>query len=93
MLRAADEGALSKLLVETALLECVDRTPTNDPDLLYAAAKRHRVDVDKVRKAVEQEFVAKRAKQSAKQNKAAKKKAAQISTSSRDRSARTSGRF
>jgi len=73
MLRQADEGALSKLLIEVALLESVDRTPTSDPDVLNATAKRHRVDVDKVRKAVEQEFSAKRAKLNAKQNKAAKK--------------------
>jgi ParB family chromosome partitioning protein len=73
LLRQPEEGALSKLLIEVVLLECTDRTPTSDPDVLIATAKRHRVDVDKVRKAVEQEFTAKRAKQSAKQNKAAKK--------------------
>ena len=73
LLRQPDEGALSKLLIEVVLLECTDRVPTSDPDVLIATAKRHRVDVDKVRKAVEQEFTAKRAKQSAKQNKAAKK--------------------
>gem|GEM_PF-761551 len=68
-----DEGALSKLLIEVVLLECTDRAPTSDPDVLIATAKRHRVDVDKLRKAVEQEFTAKRAKQEAKQTKAAKK--------------------
>jgi len=47
--------------------------PTSDPDVLIATAKRHRVDVDKLRKAVEQEFTAKRAKLAAKQKKAAKK--------------------
>ncbi len=73
MLRQSDEGALSKLLVEVVLLEFADRAPTSDPDVLIVAAKRHRVDTDKVRKAVEQECTAKRARQSAKQNKAARK--------------------
>ena len=40
---------------------------------LIVTAKRHRVDVDKVRKAVEQEFTAKCARREIKQNKAAKK--------------------
>ena len=73
MLRQGDEGALSKLLIEVVLLECTDPVPTSDPDVLITTAKRHRVDVDKLRKAVEQEFTAKRAKLEAKQNKAAKK--------------------
>jgi ParB family transcriptional regulator, chromosome partitioning protein len=73
MLRQPDEGAVSKLLIEVVLLECTDRAPTSDPDVLIATAKRHRVDVDKLRKAVEQEFAAKRAKLAAKQKKAAKK--------------------
>jgi hypothetical protein len=73
LLRQPDEGALSKLLIEGVLLESVDRAPTSDPDVLIATAKRHRVDVDKVRKGVEQEFTAKRAKSDAKQKKAAKK--------------------
>ena len=73
MLRQPDEGALSKLLIEVVLLECTDRVPTTDPDVLTATAKRHRVDVGKLRIAVEQEFTAKRAKLTAKQKKAAKK--------------------
>jgi ParB family chromosome partitioning protein len=73
LLRQSEEGALSKLLIEVVLLECTDRAPTSDPDVLIVTAKRHRVDVDKVRKIVEQEFTAKRAKQSTKQSKAAKK--------------------
>jgi ParB family chromosome partitioning protein len=78
MLRQPDEGALSKLLIAVILLECTDRAPTNDPDVLIVTAKRHRVDVDKLRKAVEQEFTAKRAKLAAKQKKAAKKTTAKI---------------
>ena len=73
LLRQPDEGALSKLLIEIVLLECTDRVPTSDPDLLITTAKRHRVDPDKVRKTVEQEFSAKCAKQNAKRSKAAKK--------------------
>ncbi len=73
MLRQSDDGALSKILIESVLLESGDRTPTNDPDVLIATAKRYRVDVDKVRKAVEQEFTAKRAKRDAKRDKAPKK--------------------
>ncbi|MGA2965553.1 MAG: ParB/RepB/Spo0J family partition protein [Terriglobales bacterium] len=73
MLRQSNEGVLSKLLIEAVLLESADRVPTSDPDVLITTAKRHRVDTEKVRKAVEQEFTAKRAKLEAKQNKAAKK--------------------
>jgi len=73
MLRQLDEGALSKLLIEVVLLESADRAPTHEPDVLTATAKRHRVDMDRVRKDVEQEVTAKRAKHDAKQNKAAKK--------------------
>jgi ParB family chromosome partitioning protein len=73
LLRQPDEGALSKLLIEVVLLECTDRAPTSDPDVLIVTAKRHRVDVDRIRKAVEQDYTAKRAKSAAKQNKATKK--------------------
>jgi ParB family chromosome partitioning protein len=73
LLRQPEEGALSQLLIEVVLLECTDRVPTSDPDVLISTAKRHRVDVDKLRKTVEQEFTTKRAKLAAKQKKAAKK--------------------
>ena len=73
MLRQSDEGAISKLLIEAVLLESADRAPTSDPGVLIATAKRHRVDMDKIRKAVEQEFATKRAKLEARQNKATKK--------------------
>jgi ParB family transcriptional regulator, chromosome partitioning protein len=63
LLRQADEVALSKLLIEVTLLELVDHPSQGDADLLDATAKRHLVDVVKVRHAVEQEFAAKRAKQ------------------------------
>jgi ParB family chromosome partitioning protein len=76
LLRQADEAALSKLLIEVTLLEVVDQTSQGDADALTATAKRLRVDVVKVRKAVEEEFAAKRAKQDGKQNSAAKKSTA-----------------
>jgi ParB family chromosome partitioning protein len=63
LLRQADEAALSKLLIEVTLLEVVDHPSQGDADVLNVTAKRHRVDVVKVRRAVEQEFAAKRAKQ------------------------------
>ena len=75
MLHRTDDAALSKLLIEVVLLEVPDQAPKSEPDVLIATAKRHRVDVDKVRKAVEQEFTAKRAKREAKQTKVAKKDA------------------
>ena len=52
LLRQPEEGVLSKLLIEVVLLECTDRAPTSDPDVLIATAKRHRVDADKVRKTI-----------------------------------------
>jgi ParB family chromosome partitioning protein len=76
LLRQADEVALSKLLIEVTLLDVVDLTSQGDADVLTATAKRLRVDVVKVRKAVVDEFAAKRAKQENKQNSAAKKNTA-----------------
>jgi len=76
LLRQSDEVALSKLLIEVTLLEVVDQTSTGDADVLTATAKRLRVDVVKVRKAVTDEFAAKRAKQESKQSSAAKKNTA-----------------
>ena len=73
LLRQSDEAALSKLLVEIILLEAVDKTAKDEQDVLMVAAKRHQVDVDRLSKAVEREFAAKRAKRTARQNKAIKK--------------------
>ena len=66
LLRQSDEAGLSKLLVEIALLDSVDRTSDTDGDPLATTAKRHRVEMDKLTKAVEREFAAKRAKQKTK---------------------------
>jgi ParB family transcriptional regulator, chromosome partitioning protein len=76
LLRQGEEVALSKLLIEVTLLDVVDLTSQGDADVLTATAKRLRVDVVKVRKAVEEQFTAKRAKHDSKQNSAAKKSAA-----------------
>lgn len=71
LLKQPEEAALSKLLVEVALLDSADFAATNESDVLIATAKRHRIDVGKLQKAVEQEF-AKRAKQQQKRKAANK---------------------
>ncbi|HVJ06513.1 MAG TPA: ParB/RepB/Spo0J family partition protein [Candidatus Saccharimonadales bacterium] len=76
MLKQTDEAALSKLLIEIALLEVADQSANGESDLLTTTAKRHRVDVEKIRKSVEQDFLAKRSKQETKQKEAGKKSAA-----------------
>jgi len=75
LLRQLDESGLSKLIVEIVLLASVEATPQGDADMLVTAAKRHRVDVAKVRTAVEAEFAAKQKKAQAKQKQPAKKAA------------------
>jgi len=79
LLRQLDESGLSKLIVEIALLGSAESASTEGTDALTAVARRHRVDVEKVRKAVEVEFAAKQAKQTAKQKQAAKKSTAKAS--------------
>ncbi len=82
LLRQLDESGLSKLIVEVALLGSVESASQAETDALSAAAKRHRVDVEKVRKSVEAEIAAKQAKQAAKQKQAAKKSVAKASRGS-----------
>jgi hypothetical protein len=79
LLRQLDESGLSKLIVEIVLLGSVEATPQGDADMLIAAAKRHRVDVAKVRQTVTAEFAAKQAKTAAKQKQAVKKATAKAS--------------
>lgn len=79
LLRQLDENGLSKLIVEIVLLGSVDSAAQDEPDLLFATAKRHRVDVAKVRTSVEAEFNAKQAKAAARQKQPAKKSAAKAS--------------
>jgi ParB family chromosome partitioning protein len=73
LLRQLDESGLSKLIVEIVLLGSVEATPQGDADMLIAAAKRHRVDMAKVRQTVEAEFAAKLKKAQAKQKQPVKK--------------------
>ncbi len=76
LFKQSDEAELCKLLVEIALLETVDYAPKSEPDMLMETAKRHRLDADKLRKTIEQEFATKRAKLEMKEKKDVKKRAA-----------------
>ena len=71
LLRQLDESGLSKLIVEIILLGSVESASEEETDVLTATAKRYRVDMAKVRTAVEAGFAAKQAKAEAKQKKAA----------------------
>src|ERR1700676_4794604 len=57
------EAALSRLLLEISLLDSAYQRGDVSQDLLMDAAKRYRVDVEKVEKAVAAEFAAKQSKQ------------------------------
>src|SRR6202035_1347065 len=58
-----DEADLCKLLLEVSLLDSAyQRSAGNGDDVLMSAAKRYRVDAEKLQKAVAQEFAAKGAK-------------------------------
>jgi ParB family transcriptional regulator, chromosome partitioning protein len=76
LVRQLDESGLSKLIIEMVLLGSVESASQDETDVLTATAKRHRVDVAKVRTTVEAEVSAKQAKAAAKQKKAASTKAA-----------------
>jgi len=58
-----DEAALSRLLLEISLLDSAYQRGDSSQDVLMEAAKRYRVDVEKVEKAVAAEFAAKREQQ------------------------------
>jgi ParB family chromosome partitioning protein len=60
-----DEAELSRLLLEISLLDSAYQRGDASQDLLMDAAKRVRVDVEKIEKAVVAEFAAKRSKQPA----------------------------
>jgi ParB family transcriptional regulator, chromosome partitioning protein len=79
LLRQLDESGLSKLIVEIVLLGAVDSVSQDDADVLLSTARQHRIDVAKVRKAVETEFAAKQAKTAAKQKKTVTKSTAKVS--------------
>jgi ParB family chromosome partitioning protein len=76
LLRQLDESGLSKLIVEIVLFGSVESTVEGESDVLLATAKRHRVDVVKVRSVVAAEFAARETKAAAKQKKTAPTKAA-----------------
>ncbi len=55
-----DEAELCKLLLEISLLDSAyQRSTANEDDVLMSAAKRYRVDADKLQKAVAGELAAK----------------------------------
>jgi ParB family chromosome partitioning protein len=78
LLRQLDESGLSKLMVEIVLLGSAESVTQDAADALITTAKRHRVDVAKVRQSVEVEFAAKQAKTAAKQKKAAQSKSTKV---------------
>jgi ParB family chromosome partitioning protein len=79
LLRQLDESGLSKLIVEMVLLGSAEAASPEETDALTATARRHRVDVAKVRQSVEAEFTVKQAKASAKQKPTATKSTAKAS--------------
>jgi ParB family chromosome partitioning protein len=79
LLRQLDESGLSKLIVEIILLGSVEAASPDEADVLTTTAKRHRVDVVKVRTTVEAEFASKQAKAAAKQKQPVKKTTAKVS--------------
>src|SRR5439155_9104899 len=63
-----DEAELSKLLLEISLLDfAYQRSTASRDDVLIDAAKRYRVDTEKVQKAVAKEFAVKRDQKAIKQ--------------------------
>jgi ParB family transcriptional regulator, chromosome partitioning protein len=79
LLRQLDESGLSKLIVEIVLLGSVESASQDETDVLMPTARRHRVDVAKVKTTVEAEFAAKQAKAAAKQKQPVKKSTAKVS--------------
>jgi len=62
-----DESELCKLLLEMSLLDSAyQRSSISRDDVLMEAAKRYRVDAEKLQKAVAKEFAAKRDKKTIK---------------------------
>jgi len=62
-----DESELCRMLLEISLLDSAYRRSSNDgEDILLSVARRYRVDVEKLQKAVATEFAAKREKSKAK---------------------------
>ena len=70
-----DQAALSRLLLEISLLDSAYQRGDASQDLLFDAAKRYRVDIEKIEKAVAVEIAAKRAKKKLQPKPKAKNKA------------------
>jgi hypothetical protein len=71
-----DESELCKLVLEISLLDSAyQRSTSSRDDVLMDAAKRYRVDTEKLQKAVTAEFVAKRSKKAKLKEEGAKKTA------------------
>ena len=79
LLRQLDESGLSKLIVEIVLLGSVESASQDETDVLMPTARRHRVDVAKVKTTVEAEFAVKQAKVAAKQKQPVRKSTAKVS--------------
>ena len=63
-----DESELCKLLLEISLLDSAyQRSTASRDDILMDAAKRYRVDTEKLQKAIAKEFAAKRDQKAIKQ--------------------------
>jgi hypothetical protein len=72
-----DESGLCKLLLEISLLDSAyHRSMANGDDVLMSAAKRYRVDTEKLQKAVAEELAAKRDKKAKAAAKPKKRKTA-----------------
>jgi hypothetical protein len=63
-----DEAGLCRMLLEISLLDSAYRRSGTPDDFLTDAAKRYRVDVEKLQKVVAAEFTAKRERSKAKAN-------------------------
>ena len=79
LLRQLDESGLSKLIVEIVLLGSVESVSQEETDVLIATARRHRVDVAKLRATVVAEFATKQAREAAKQKKTVTKSTSKAS--------------
>jgi ParB family transcriptional regulator, chromosome partitioning protein len=79
LLRQLDESGLSKLIVEIVLLGSVESVSQDETDVLIATARRHRVDVAKLRATVVAEFATKQARVAAKQKKTVTKSTSKAS--------------
>lgn len=75
LVKEADETALSRLVMECSLLDSAYHEPSSGDDRLLTAARKHRIDVDAVARAVRDEFVAKAKKAVAKAKKPSDRKA------------------